>query len=366
MYKNYDYLIVGAGLFGSTVARLLTDKGYKCLVIDKRKHIGGNCFSEKIVDIDVHKYGVHIFHTNNNDVWDFINKFTEIIPFKYQPIARYKNKYYSLPFNMWLFYQLWGVTTKNEAQKYINKTRVKLTNDNLEEYAISLVGKEIYNKFIKYYTQKQWLGIKAKDLPSSIIKRLPLRYNFDTNYFNDIFQGLPANGYDVFFNNLLKNIDVRLETDYLWHKNEFIKIPHIIYTGKIDELYIYKFGELKYLTLDFTHKIHNKSIQQHYVINHTSNDVDYTRTIEHKFFLSKYYNLPYSVFTTETPIKWNKNAIPYYPINTKDNKALYNKYLEYHTSLQSNIFIGGRLGDYKYYDMDKTILEAILLVKTLV
>ena len=362
----YDYLIVGAGLFGAVFACEARNKGKKCLVIDKRKDVGGNLYCEKIEGINVHKYGAHIFHTSNKEVWEYINQKVEMNSFINSPLANYKGKLYNLPFNMNTFYQLWGVKKPIEAKEIINKQIEKFKKDgiycNLEERALSMVGEDIYNKLIKGYTEKQW-GRSAKQLPEFIIKRIPLRFTYDNNYFNDIYQGIPNGGYNGLFEKLLNGVEVVTNSDYFQDRNYFDKISKkILYTGMIDEFYNYKFGSLEYRSLKFEEILLNEeNYQGNAVINYTEKEVPFTRIIEHKHF-EKMVEGNKTIITKEYPQVWEKNIEPYYPINDEKNNSLYLKYKEIANNEKKVIF-GGRLADYRYYDMDKVIEKAIDLAK---
>ena len=361
--KKYDYLIVGSGLFGSIFAYEANKKGKKCLVIDKRDHIGGNIYCEDIEDINVHKYGAHIFHTNNKEVWDYVNSFAEFNRYTNCPVANYKGELYNLPFNMNTFYQLWKVKTPQEAISKIEE-QVKEANieepQNLEEQAIKLVGKDIYEKLIKGYTEKQW-GKKATELPSFIIKRLPVRLTFDNNYFNDKYQGIPVGGYNKIIEKMLENIDVKLNTDFFENRQELENMAEkIVFTGMIDEFYDYKFGTLEYRSLKFEHEtLEEENYQGNAVVNYTEYDIPYTRIIEHKHF--EYGNQPKTVITREYPATWNKGDEPYYPINNDENNELYSKYKEL-ADKEENVIFGGRLAEYKYYDMHNVIEKALQAV----
>mgnify|MGYP006084180805 FL=1 len=357
MAKEYDFLIVGSGWYGSVCARELTDMGYRCLVIDKRDHIGGNCFTEKVEGINVHKYGPHIFHTSNKVVWEYVNKFAEFNNYRHHVVANYKGELYSLPFNMWTFNKLWGVITPEEARAKIESQTFLGDPTNLEEQAISLVGTEIYQKLIKGYTEKQWLK-SAKDLPAFIIKRLPVRFVYDNNYFFDTFQGIPKNGYTQVFEKLLEGIDVKLNLDYFIDKDTLDSLSqNIIYTGPIDKYYDYKFGDLQYRPLKFKTKILDKeNFQGHSVVNYTSSDIPYTRIIEHKHFNNDVSDK--TVVTREYPIEYSKDEEPYYPLNDKPNQKKYQKYFKL-SQKENNIFFGGRLAEYKYYDQHQVIESAL-------
>jgi UDP-galactopyranose mutase len=358
-----DYLIVGSGIFGSVCARELTDKGYKCLIIEKRNHIGGNCYTEKIENINIHKYGAHIFHTSNKEVWDYVNKFVEFNSYRHHVLANYKNEMYSLPFNMFTFNKLWNVNTPEEAKHIIEQQRFLDNPTNLEEQALSLVGKDVYEKLIKGYTEKQWIK-SCKELPAFIIKRLPVRFTYDNNYFFDPYQGIPKNGYTELFEELLKEIDIKLNIDYFNNKEYFNSLAkNIIYTGPIDKFYNYCFGELEYRPLKFEHiTLNQENYQGHSVVNYTEKKIPYTRIIEHKHFNNDISNK--TIITKEYPIEWNKNEEPYYPINDKSNQE---KYLQYKNLIEQekNIIFGGRLAEYKYYDMHQVVESALNLTKNI-
>lgn len=362
--KKYDYLIVGAGLFGSVFAHECTKRGRTCLIIDKRHHIGGNIYCEDIEGINVHKYGAHIFHTSDKDIWRYVNKFTEFNNFVNSPVANYKGELYNLPFNMNTFYQLWKVKTPKEAREIIEKQRREANIEepnNLEEQAISLVGKDIYIKLIKGYTEKQW-GSKARDLPSFIIKRIPIRFTFNNNYFNDTYQGIPIGGYNKIVEKLLVNVDVRLGINYFNEKEELDKIADkIVYTGMIDEFYEYCFGELQYRSLNFETEILNMdNFQGSAVVNYTEYEIPFTRVIEHKHF--EFGNQEKTVITREYPLSWKKGKEPYYPVNDLKNNELYQKYRNL-ADKENKVIFGGRLAEYKYYDMDTIIKRALDEIK---
>lgn len=358
--KKYNYLIVGAGLFGSIFAYEANKLGKKCLVIDKRSHIAGNIYTKEVEGINVHEYGAHIFHTSNKTVWDYINSFAEFNRYTNSPVAVYKNELYNLPFNMNTFNKLWGVKTPAEAKAKIDE-QVKESHienpKNLEEQAISLIGKDIYEKLIKGYTEKQW-GTRATELPSFIIKRLPVRFTYDNNYFNDKYQGIPVGGYTKIIEKMLNGIDVKLDTDFFENREALEKIADkIVFTGMIDEFFDYKFGTLEYRSLRFEHEILDEENHQgNAVVNYTEYEVPYTRIIEHKHF--EYGTQPKTVITREYPAKWNKGDEPYYPINNTRNNYMYAKYKEL-ADQESKVIFGGRLAEYKYYDMHNVIEQAL-------
>ena len=371
MAKQYDYLIVGSGLYGATFAYKAKQQGKKCLVIDKRSHLGGNIYCENIEGINVHKYGAHIFHTNNKEVWDFVNSIVEFNRYTNCPVANYKGKLYNLPFNMNTFYQMWGVTTPTEAQAKIEEQKaeaIALLNgkepENLEEQALSLVGKDIYEKLIKGYTEKQW-GRKCTELPAFIIKRLPVRFIFDNNYFNDKYQGIPIGGYNKLIDGLLEGIKTKINTDFFENRSYWESLSDkIVFTGKIDEFYNYKFGKLEYRTVRFEEEIHHTSnYQGNAVINYTEKEVPYTRIIEHKHFEmfgTEIENCPQTVISKEYSTEWIEGMEPYYPVNDERNNLLYQQYKEL-ADKESNVIFGGRLAEYKYYDMSPVIEQVIKL-----
>lgn len=358
---KYDYLIVGAGLYGSVFAYLATQDGKKCLVIDRRDHIGGNVYTQLQEGINVHKYGAHIFHTSNEEVWNFINKFARFNNYVNTPVARYKNGIYNLPFNMNTFVKLWSdVFTPEQAKQRIYE-QIQAENiknpANLEEQALSLVGREIYEKLIKGYTEKQW-GRDCKDLPAFIIKRLPLRFTFNNNYFNDIYQGIPIGGYTPIIEKLLENCDLLTNTDY---KQFIAKNPAIarktLYTGSLDELFDYRFGKLCYRTVRFeTELLQTDNFQGNAVVNYTEREIPYTRIIEHKHF--EFGNQPHTIISKEYPCEWKDGLQPYYPVNDAKNAQLYSEYLAL-AKTYPDLIVGGRLGNYTYYDMDKVIQKAM-------
>ena len=353
--KQYDYLIVGAGLFGAVFAREATDAGKRCLVIDRRNHIGGNVYTEEIEGIQVHKYGPHIFHTDIEVVWEYVNQFTHFNHFRYEPIANYKGELYNLPFNMNTFHQMWGVNTPEEAQSKIEEQRreIKGTPINLEEQAISLVGRDIYEKLIKEYTEKQW-GRPCTELPAFIIRRLPVRFRFDNNYFNHPYQGIPIGGYTAMVEKMLEGIEVRLNTEYRAGEYEASKV---VYTGPIDAYFDYRFGELEYRSLRFeTEVLDMVNYQGCAGMNFTSHDIAYTRIVEHKHFEFQD-GTDKTVITKEYSQDWKKGDEPYYPVNDEKNQKLFEQYKALAED-ECNIIFGGRLGEYRYYDMDKVIARA--------
>lgn len=356
--KKYDYLIVGSGLFGSVFAHEAAKRDKKCLVIDKRNHIGGNVYCENIDEITVHKYGAHIFHTNDKRVWNYVNDLVEFNRYTNSPVANYKGELYNLPFNMNTFNKMWGVVTPEEAQAKIDSQKKKYDGEpkNLEEQAISLIGFDIYEKLIKGYTEKQW-GRECKDLPSFIIKRLPVRLSYDNNYFNDRYQGIPIGGYNKIIEALLKDIEVRIDTDYFKNKAELDALADkVVYTGPIDAYYDYCFGKLEYRSLRFETEVLDKpNYQGVAVMNYTDAETPYTRIIEHKFF--EFGTQPKTVITKEYSSEWKDGMEPYYPVNDEKNQNLYNKYAE--LNKEKNVVFGGRLAEYKYYDMDKVIASAL-------
>ena len=357
----YDYLIVGSGLFGSTIANRLKREGKKVLVIEKRNHIGGNVYTENMEGINVHKYGAHIFHTDYKDVWDYVNSFVEFNRYTNSPVARYKNEIYNMPFNMNTFSKIWSdVITPEDALRHINEERKEVTGEpkNLEEQAISLVGRTIYEKLVKCYTEKQW-NRDCKDLPAFIIKRLPVRLTYDNNYFNDRYQGIPIGGYTLLVERMLEGIEVQLNTDYLSNKEKYDSIANkVIYTGPLDEYFNYSLGELEWRSLRFENKIYDTdNYQGNAVINYTSHDVEYTRSIEHKHFEFVTDNKK-TIVTYEYPADYKEGMEKYYTINDDKNNALADKYREL-AEKEENVIFGGRLAEYKYYDMDDVIKRAL-------
>ena len=360
MFKKYDYIVVGSGLYGATFSYLAKKKNKKVLIIEKRNHIGGNIYTEEIDGINVHKYGAHIFHTSNKDVWDFVNQFVPFNDYVNQVLANYKGKIYHLPFNMNTFFDMWGVIEPNEAKKIIDE-QVKKENikeiKNLEDQALSLVGRDIYETLIKGYTEKQW-GKPCNQLPSFIIKRLPLRFEFNNNYFNDTYQGIPIGGYTLLINKMLEGIDVILNEDFLQNKEKYLRIAKkIVYTGAIDEYFDYSLGELEYRSLRFEEiKMNKEYYQNNAVINYTDKETPFTRIIEHKYFENIVSSS--TIITKEYPDTYIKGKERYYPINDEKNNNLYNEYLKL-AKKEKHVIFGGRLGNYKYYDMDDTILKAM-------
>ena len=362
--KHYDYLVVGAGLYGAVFAYEAKKRGKEVLVIDRRDHKGGNIYCEEVNGINVHKYGAHIFHTSNKKVWEYVNQFAEFNRYTNSPVANYKGELYNLPFSMNTFNKMWGVITPQEAAAKIEEQRKEagITEPkNLEEQAISLVGKDIYEKLIKGYTQKQW-GRKCTELPSFIIKRLPVRLTFDNNYFNDLYQGIPMGGYNVIIDKMLDGVEVELGTDYLANKDKYENIADkIIFTGPIDEFYDYCFGPLEYRSVRFeTEELPVENYQGNAVINYTDAETPYTRIIEHKHF--EFGTQPTTVISKEYSAEWKVGDEPYYPVNNDKNAALYQKYLD-KSKEENKVIFGGRLGEYKYYDMDKVIESALNFVE---
>ena len=361
----YDYLVVGSGLYGAIFACEANKKGKKVLVIDKRPNIGGNIYTEKIDGINVHKYGAHIFHTNNKKVWEYVNKYATFNRFTNSPVANYKGELFSLPFNMYTFNKMWGVVTPEEAMAKIEEQRKEIKGEptNLEEQAISLVGRDIYEKLIKGYTEKQW-GRDCKDLPSFIIKRLPVRLTFDNNYFNALYQGIPVGGYTKMIENMLDGIEVRLNIDYLENKEELDKLAEkVVYTGPIDAYFDYKLGYLEYRSVRFENELLDKpNFQGNAAVNYTDRETPWTRIIEHKWFEfgkdEKGNDLPKTYISREYSSEWKPGDEPYYPVNDEKNSNLYAEYKEL-AEKEEKVIFGGRLGEYKYYDMDATVASVL-------
>ena len=362
---NCDYLIIGSGIFGAVCARQLTDAGKKVLVIEKRNHIGGNVYTEKTAGINIHKYGSHIFHTNNAEVWNYVNRFATFNRFTNSPLANYKGELYSLPFNMYTFNKMWGVNTPEEAAAKIAEQRKEITGEpqNLEEQAISLVGRDVYEKLVKGYTEKQW-GRNCRDLPAFIIKRLPVRLTFDNNYFNALYQGIPVGGYTKMMEKMFEGIEVHLNTDYLEHRDELNKIAdRIIYTGPVDAYFDFKLGALEYRSVRFETEILDKpNYQGNAVVNYTDRETPWTRIIEHKWFEfgrdENGNDLHQTVISREYPSEWKMGDEPYYPVNDEKNNLLYAEYRRL-ADKEDRVIFGGRLGEYKYYDMDAVIASAL-------
>ena len=360
---KYDYLVVGSGLYGAIFAHEANKRGKKVLVIDKRPHIAGNIYTEEVEGINVHKYGAHIFHTNNKEVWQYITQFAEFNRFTNSPVANYKGELYSLPFNMYTFNKMWGVVTPEEAAAKIEEQRQEIKGEprNLEEQAISLVGRDIYEKLIKGYTEKQW-GRPCNELPSFIIKRLPVRLTFDNNYFNALYQGIPMGGYTKMVENMLEGIEVRLNTDYLENKEELDSLADkVVYTGPIDAYFNYKLGTLEYRSVRFETEVLDKpNFQGNAAVNYTDAETPWTRIIEHKWF--EFGTQPKTVISREYSSEWKLGDEPYYPVNDEKNGALYAEYKKLGDA-ETKVIFGGRLGEYKYYDMDAVIAAALAKVK---
>ncbi len=364
--KQYDYLIVGAGLYGAVFAQQAKEAGKRCLVIDKRDHVGGNIYTEEIADIQVHKYGAHIFHTSQRKVWEYVNRFADFNRFTNSPIANYKGEIYNMPFNMNTFHALWGVSSPEEAREMIDRQRAERYVEkpgNLEEQAINLVGTDVYEKLVKGYTEKQW-GRRATELPAFIIKRLPVRFTYDNNYFDDIYQGIPVGGYTKMIQRMLEGIEVKLETDYLTQREKYSSLAQtIIYTGTIDGYFDYCFGELEYRSLRFeTELLDMENYQGNAVVNYTEFEIPYTRIIEHKHF--EFGRQPQTVITREYPEVWKREGEPYYPLNNEKNQALYHRYSAL-AAKEKNMIFGGRLGQYRYFDMDDTVEASLQCFKSI-
>lgn len=359
----YDFLIIGSGLFGSVVAHEMYRRGKSVLILDRRSHIGGNCYTKEIDGINVHEYGAHIFRTSRKDIWDYIRQFAEFNHFVNSPIALYHGKVYNMPFNMNTFNRMWGVTTPIEAMVKIGEQRKEIVGEprNLEEKVISLVGRDVYEVLVKEYTEKQW-GRKCSELPASIVRRLPVRFTYDNNYFNDSYQGIPKGGYTKIFERLLEGCEIRIGVDYLKEKSQYEELAkQIVFTGPIDEYFDYCFGPLEYRSLRFEHERHDEAdnLQGVAVVNYTDNTVPYTRTIEHKHF--EFGKQPFTIVSKEYPFEWQPGVEPYYPINDEKNQRRYEQYNELAAQLP-NVIFGGRLGTYCYTDMQDTIIAALELV----
>jgi len=373
--KQYDYLIVGAGLFGSTFAYFARKRGKRCLVIDKRPHLGGNIYCEEKEGIHVHKYGAHIFHTSNKEVWDFVNSIVEFNRYTNSPVANYKGKLYNLPFNMNTFYQMWGVTVPEEAKAKIEEQKAEAMKNmrlvgmkeprNLEEQALILIGKDIYERLIKGYTEKQW-GRKCTELPAFIIKRLPIRFVFDNNYFNDTYQGIPVGGYNKLIDGLLDGTETRTRVDFFADRTYWESMANtIVFTGKIDEYYDYRFGKLEYRTVRFEEEIHDcANYQGNAVVNYTEREIPYTRVIEHKHFEmfgADVDRSPKTIISKEYSMEWKDGMDPYYPVNDERNTLLADRYRK--LEAENNVIFGGRLAEYKYYDMGPIVEKVMILTK---
>lgn len=374
--KQYDYLIVGAGLFGSTFAYFARKRGKRCLVIDKRPHLGGNIYCEEKEGIHVHKYGAHIFHTSNKEVWDFVNSIVEFNRYTNSPVANYKGKLYNLPFNMNTFYQMWGVTVPEEAKAKIEEQKAEAMKNmrlvgmkeprNLEEQALILIGKDIYERLIKGYTEKQW-GRKCTELPAFIIKRLPIRFVFDNNYFNDTYQGIPVGGYNKLIDGLLDGTETRTRVDFFADRTYWESMANtIVFTGKIDEYYDYRFGKLEYRTVRFEEEIHDcANYQGNAVVNYTEREIPYTRVIEHKHFEmfgADVDRSPKTIISKEYSMEWKDGMDPYYPVNDERNMLLADRYRKL-AEAENNVIFGGRLAEYKYYDMGPIVEKVMILTK---
>ena len=361
--KKYDYILVGSGLYSGVFAWFAKQKGKKCLVLEKRDHIGGNVYCENTEGIHVHKYGAHIFHTSNKEVWQFVNSLAEFNRYTNSPVANYKGEMYNMPFNMNTFSKMWNISTPAEAKKIIEEQKKEITGEpkNLEEQAISLVGREIYEKLVKGYTEKQW-GRDCTALPAFIIKRLPVRYTYDNNYFNDLYQGIPIGGYNVIIDRLFEGCDIETGVDYLEKKEYYDGLGEkIVYTGTIDAYYKYQFGKLEYRSLRFESEVLDEENHQGVaVVNYTDRETPYTRIIEHKHL--DLGTQPKTVITREYPVTWQEGMEPYYPVNDEKNQALYQKYAKL-AEKEEHVIFGGRLGEYKYYDMDKVIASAMACAK---
>ena len=357
--KKYDYILVGSGLYAGVFAWYARKNKKRCLVVEKRNHIGGNVYCEDVEGIHVHKYGAHIFHTGNRKVWEFVNSLAEFNRYTNSPVANYKGQMYNMPFNMNTFSRMWGISTPDEAKAIIEKQRAEITGEpkNLEEQAIRLVGRELYEKLIKGYTEKQW-GRDCRELPAFIIKRIPVRYIYDNNYFKDPYQGIPVGGYNVIVRKLFEGCDIETSVDYLEHREHYDSLGEtVVYTGTIDAFYGCRFGKLEYRSLRFESQVLDRENHQGVaVVNYTDRETPYTRVIEHKHF--EFGTQPKTVITREYPVSWQEGMEPYYPVNDQKNQELYQKYEEL-AGAECHVLFGGRLGEYKYYDMDKVIESAM-------
>jgi UDP-galactopyranose mutase len=365
MEKQYDYLIVGSGLFGSVFAREMTDRGLRCLVIDKRNHIGGNVYTENIEGINVHRYGAHIFHTNDRNIWDYVNRFAAFNNYRHKVFVNYHDKIYSFPINLMTLTQLWGINTPGEAVAELQKKQIQAPSaPNLEEWILSQVGQELYEIFVKGYTTKQW-GRDPKLLPSSIIKRIPIRTDFNDFYFDDLYQGIPIGGYTALVQNMLEGIDVKLSTDYFKDKEELENLAErIVFTGHIDQFFDYKYGQLEYRSLEFqTELLETPSFQGTSVVNYTEQQIPYTRILEHKYF--EFGRTPVTVITKEYPAAWTLGRESYYPVCDQANNEKFNQYKKYAQAVTPNVIFGGRLAEYKYYDMHQVVGSALAKSKSI-
>lgn len=357
--KQYDFLIVGCGLFGSVFAREMTDNGFRCLIVDKRNHIGGNVYTENVEGINVHKYGAHIFHTNDKGIWDYVNRFAVFNNYRHKVFVNYNDRIYSFPINLMTLVQLWGINTPGEAVSALEKRKIaNNTPANLEEWILSQVGEELYEIFVKGYTSKQW-GRNPTDLPSSIIKRIPIRTDLNDFYFDDLYQGIPIGGYTRLVENMLKGIDFKPGVDYFKDRNELDGLADkIVFTGNIDQFFDYKYGHLEYRSLEFETEIINKpSFQGTSVVNYTRFEIPYTRILEHKYF--EFGKTPTTVITKEYPSSWSAGKEPYYPICDETNNEKYNQYKKHAQQTCPNVIFGGRLAEYKYYDMHQVVGSAL-------
>lgn len=361
----YDFLIIGSGLFGSVFAREMTAKGLSCLLIERRSQIGGNIYTEKIENINVHKYGAHIFHTSDKEIWDYVNRFSSFNNYRHKVFVKHSNRLFSFPINLLTLSQIWNIQTPHDAERKLNQLSKKIQNPkNLEEWILSQVGEELYEIFVKGYTTKQW-GRDPKSLPSSIIRRIPIRTGLNDFYFDDLYQGIPEGGYTNMINKMLKGVEIKLGVDYFKHKAELDGLAnHVVYTGAIDEYFDYKFGELEYRSIDFVHKhLEIPDFQGTSVVNYTEASIPFTRILEHKHF--EFGKQKTTVITEEYPVEWKKGIEPYYPINDERNKSMLKKYQDMANLIAPNVTFGGRLAEYKYYDMHQVIASALSKAKTI-